>query len=55
MSLTKVSFSMIKGIAINPYDYGAYGDGIHDDTLAIQAALNATTANNSFVLPPGIF
>jgi parallel beta-helix repeat protein len=55
MSLTKVSFSMIQGIAVNPYDYGAVGDGVTNDTAALQAALNATTAYNSFVLPPGIF
>lgn len=55
MSLTKVSFSMIQGIAINPYDYGAVGDGVTPDTAAFQAALDATTANNSLVVPPGIF
>ena len=33
-------------------DYGAIGDGITDDSAAIQAALNA---DNSVFLPPGVY
>lgn len=41
MSLTKVTFSMIDGAEVNVLDAGAVGDGINDDTAAIQAALNS--------------
>jgi len=41
MSLTQVSYSMIKGAVFNVLDYGATGDGTTDDTAAFQAAVNA--------------
>lgn len=40
MSLTKVSYSMITGAPANPLDFGAVGDGVADDTAAVQAVLN---------------
>lgn len=40
MALTKVSNSMIEGAIVNAVDFGAVGDGIADDTAAIQAAIN---------------
>lgn len=52
MSLTKVSFSMIAGAPANVLDYGAVGDGVADDTSAIQAALNA---NDSIWFPKGTY
>lgn len=34
-------------------DFGAVGDGVADDTAAIQAALTATTATGTLIIPPG--
>jgi hypothetical protein len=45
MSLTKVSYSMITGAPVNVLDFGAVGDGVVDDTQAIQDALDAVFAN----------
>jgi hypothetical protein len=44
MALTKVSYSMIQGDVLNVRDYGALGDGSHDDTAAIQKAIDDATA-----------
>jgi len=41
MSLTKASYSMITGAPANVLDFGAVGDGVADDTAAIQAAFNS--------------
>lgn len=51
MSLTKVSYSMINGTQKNPLDYGAKGDGVTDDT----AALNAWLAAGGGWLPRGTY
>jgi hypothetical protein len=45
MSLTKVTYAMIEGAAINVLDYGATGDGVTNDAVAIQAAINAMSAS----------
>jgi hypothetical protein len=44
MSLTKVSFSMIKGAYYNVLDYGATGNGSTDDRTAINLAFTACLA-----------
>jgi hypothetical protein len=41
MSLTKVSYSMINGAPVNVIDYGVVGNGIVDDTAALQLAVNS--------------
>lgn len=41
MALTKVSFSMIEGDPVDVRAYGAVGDGVADDTAAVQAAAAA--------------
>lgn len=53
MSLTKASFSMINGAPANVLDFGAVGDGVTDDTAAIQAALDSGAL--SVFIPAGSF
>jgi len=52
MALTKVSYSLINGAAINVLDYGAVGDGTTNDTAAIQAAINAAIAQRKALYFP---
>lgn len=52
MSLTKVSYSMITGAAVNVLDYGADKTGVADSASAIQAAI---TAGNEVWFPTGTY
>ena len=49
MSLTKTSYSMIRGAPANVVDFGADPTGVADSTAAIQAALDSVpNAANSY-------
>jgi hypothetical protein len=53
MSLTKASYSMITGAPANVLDYGAVGDGVTDDSAAINLALAG--GNKIVYFPPGTY
>ena len=62
MGLTKVTYSMIEGAAVNVLDYGADPTGTDDSLAAIQAAVDAATPYAEFAtdgimvyLPPGVY
>lgn len=55
MALTKVTYSMIDGTPIYVKDYGAIGDGVADDTAAIQAALTAGAGNTTIFEPDATY
>lgn len=55
MALTKVSYSMIDGAAVNVKDFGAIGDGVTNDAAAIQAAINSLAAGGVIYFPIGTY
>tara|TARA_R110000787_G_scaffold193899_2_gene305439 strand:+ start:26341 stop:27834 length:1494 start_codon:yes stop_codon:yes gene_type:complete len=53
---TKIAFNQINGMVINVRDFGAVGDGVTDDSAAMQAAINAAVAGGRRVyLPAGTY
>lgn len=52
MPLTKVSYSMIDGIAVNVQDFGAVGDGVTDDRQAVENAINSLSSTGGTVYFP---
>jgi putative cofactor-binding repeat protein len=54
MSITKVTYSMIKDAAINVQDFGADATGVNDSAAAIQNAIDSGT-NNVLFFPPGTY
>jgi hypothetical protein len=52
MALTKATYSMIKGAPANVLDFGAVGDGVTNDTVAVQAAINT---NKAVYFPTGTY
>ena len=52
MALTKVSYSMIDSAPKSVLDYGAVGDGITDDTVAIQQAITDLAINGGYLVFP---
>lgn len=52
MALTKVTFSMIDGACVNVRDFGAVGDGVANDTAAIQAAIDSLSATGGTIYFP---
>jgi len=53
MALTKVTYAMIQGAPANVLDFGATGDGVTNDTAAIQAAVNSGADEVYF--PEGVY
>lgn len=51
---TKLAFNQIKGNVVNVKDYGATGDGVTDDTTAIQTAVLAGQGGTIF-FPKGTY
>ena len=51
--MTETRYQLIKGAPLNVKDFGATGNGVTDDTTAIQAALDAVASYGSLFFPSG--
>jgi hypothetical protein len=56
MTLTKATYSLINGPVGNVKDFGAKGDGVTNDTAALQAAITSIcNAEGILLFPPGVY
>lgn len=55
MGLTKVSYAMINGAPFNILDFGAVGDGITDNTDAINLAYSSLPPSSALYFPSGVY
>lgn len=42
-------------VTLNVKDFGAYGDGVHDDTCAIQCAIMSCPKDSRVLVPEGVY
>ena len=54
MALQQINYKQIRGGTPNVKDFGAVGDGITDDTAAIQTAID-NASNNTIIFPAGVY
>src|SRR5262245_15809849 len=57
-SSTAIPFLTVKSVCakyLNVNSFGAQGDGIHNDSTAIAAAMAAARSGDTILFPPGIY